>query len=159
VIFNDSLSSLNGHLAIGGSLTVTAPPSPTTGTATSNTFEIADVVVGGSLTVNGNNGGEQVELVDTGIFGSAAFNFGTKIGSTTAQIVVEESIGDHQSFFANGFTANMPGTGGVIFSDANSTPDLMVFGQATIAAPAGANLTNTLPTAFFALPVTFTTSK
>jgi hypothetical protein len=159
VTVDSGATSANGHLAVGGTFTVSAPPPPATGKASMNTVSIGDVVVGGSLTINGNNGNGNYSLTDTAILGSTTLNLGTKVGVTNVAVTIAETFGDHQSFFANGFTANLPGSGSLVFTEVNFPPDLMVFGQATISEPAGSTLTTTLPAALFALPVKFSTSK
>ncbi|HEY2341373.1 MAG TPA: hypothetical protein VGH90_00025, partial [Chthoniobacteraceae bacterium] len=137
VTVDSGATSANGHLAVGGTFTVSAPPPPATGKASMNTVSIGDVVVGGSLTINGNNGNGNYSLTDTAILGSTTLNLGTKVGVTNVAVTIAETFGDHQSFFANGFTANLPGSGSLVFTEVNFPPDLMVFGQATISEPAG----------------------
>ena len=56
-------------------------------------------------------------------------------------------------FIGGAFSASLGPSGTVTFSDGNSTPDLLVYGQATFTEPAINTQTLNLPSNLFALPI------
>jgi hypothetical protein len=114
---------------------------------------IGDLLVGGSFAVTGNSSGTGLTLADSSIAGNMTLNLGAKVNGPGQGVLITETSGDHAMFIGGALNANLGAGGNFTVMDQNTTPDILVYGQATFNIPTINTLTLTTPSTLFALPI------